>query len=73
MDYEKKLDVLTAFVKHRSYVLQALNPITDQRNECLQHKHTDDIEYIASLMDKPISTLSKFSDSVWNFNKDYPN
>ena len=73
MDYEKKLDVLTAFAKHRFYVLEALNPITDQRNECLQHKHTFDIEYMTSLMDKPISTLSKFSDSVWNFNKDYPN
>ena len=73
MDYEIKLDVLTAFVKHRFYVLEALSPIADQRNECLQHKHADDIEYMTSLMDKPISTLSNFSDDVWNFNKDYPN
>ena len=43
MDYEIKLDVLTAFVKHRFYVLEALSPIADQRNECLQHKHADDI------------------------------
>ncbi|MGM8871290.1 site-specific integrase [Psychrobacter sp. 2Y5] len=73
MDYETRLNVLTGFVEHRLYILNALSPVIDQKNESLRHKHTDDVEYMTSLMDKPVSKLSKFSDCVWNFNKDYPN
>lgn len=73
MDYETKLNVLTGFVEHRSYILDALDLTKDQNKEYFQHKHADDIEYMTSLIDKPVSKLSKFSDGIWDFNKDYPN
>lgn len=73
MDYETKLNVLTGFAEHRFYVLNTLHPIKDQNKEYFHQKHTDDIEYMTSLMNKPVSKLSIFSDGVWNFNNDYPN
>ena len=73
MDYETKLNVLTGFVGHRFYILDALNPTIEQQNEYRKDEYTDNIEYMTSLMDKPVSKLSKFSDVSWDFNNDYPN
>ena len=73
MDYETKLSVLTGFAEHRFYVLNALYPTKVQNKEYFHQKDTDDIEYMTSLMNKPVSKLSIFSDGVWNFNNDYPN
>lgn len=73
MDYETKLNVLTGFVGHRFYILNALNPTIEHKNEYRKDEYTYNIEYMTSLMDKPVSKLSKFSDDSWNFNNDYPN
>ena len=73
MDYETKLGVLTGFVEHRFNILDALNPIIEQGNEYRKDEYTNSIEYMTSLMEKPVSKLSKFSDVTWDFNNDYPN
>ena len=73
MDYETKLNVLTGFVEHRFYILDALNPTIEQENEYRKDEYIDNIEYMTSLMEKPVSKLSKFSDVSWDFNNDYPN
>lgn len=73
MDCEKKLNVLTGFVEHRFYVLDSLNHNTNQDNDHVEHKNTPDAEYMSSLMNKPVSKLSIFSDCIWDFNSDYPN
>ncbi len=73
MDYETKLNVLTGFVEHRSYILDDSDLTKDRNKEYSQQKYTDDIGYVTSLMNKSVSKLSKFSDCVWDFNNDYPN
>ena len=72
MDYETKLDVLTGFAENRLYILDALDPNTDQKENHLQSGCADYMEYMTYLMDKPVSKLSKFSDGSWDFNDDYP-
>ena len=44
MDYETKLNVLTGFVGHRFYILDALNPTIEQQNEYRKDEYTDNIE-----------------------------
>ncbi|MGP4717331.1 site-specific integrase [Psychrobacter sp. T6-6] len=73
MNHEEKLNVLTDFVEHRFYVLDNLNHTKNQDNVYVGHKNTYHTEYMSSLMNKPVSKLSIFSDCIWDFNSDYPN
>lgn len=73
MDNEAKLNVLTAFVDHRTYIFNILNSSEKAYIEESSRKTEDSPAYIASLMAIPVSKVSKFSDSIWDFNADYPN
>lgn len=73
MNSEAKLDVLTNFAEHRFDILNSLNSTRNQNIECSQLKNRGSTKYMDLLMHKPVSKLSKFSDQIWDFNKDYPN
>ncbi|MEN8427575.1 site-specific integrase, partial [Acinetobacter schindleri] len=73
MNSEAKLDVLTHFTEHRFYILNSLNLTRDQNIECSQPEDAGSTTYMDLLMHKPVSKLSRFSDQIWDFNKDYPN
>ena len=73
MNSEAKLDVLTNFAEHRFYILNSLNTARYQSTAYSQQENTGSTVYMDLLMQKPVSKLSKFSDQIWDFNKDYPN
>lgn len=73
MSSEAKLNVLTTFVKHRGYFLNFVNRPEDYKARDPQRELQNSPAYIALLMHTPVSKLSTFSDSVWDFNADYPN
>ena len=76
MNTEVRLNLLTEFSSHRFYIIDALDPIVD--NDPIENTHKEDEsknsrEYMESLLEHPISKMSKFSDPIWDFNSDYPN
>lgn len=73
MSSEAKLNVLTTFVKHRGYFLNFVNRPEEGSAKEPEQERLNSPAYIALLMQTPVSKLSTFSDSVWNFNEDYPN
>ena len=75
MNTEIRLNLLTEFSNHRFYIIDALDPIVD--NGPIENTHKEDEsknsrEYIESLLKHPVSKMSKFSDPIWDFNRDYP-
>ena len=75
MNTEIRLNLLTEFSNHRFYIIDALDPIVD--NGPIENTHKEDEsknsrEYIESLLKHPVSKISKFSDPIWDFNRDYP-
>lgn len=75
MNQEQKLNILTDFANNRMCVLNSIESFSSKNTSFqTQEVHEiDEIEYTKSLMQTPISKLSKFSDGVWDFNEDYPN
>ena len=73
MNNEAKLNVLTNFADHRPYILNMLSPSLNQSIEYSQREYASSIIYMDSLKLKPVSKLSIFSESIWDFNNDYPN
>lgn len=72
MNQEHSLNLLTNFVDNRFTILnniECLNP----KNDVSKIQKTKGIRYIESLMYSSVSKLSCFSDTVWDFNEDYPN
>lgn len=75
MNTETKLDVLTQFSNHRSYIMDVFTPIVEVHPTEDTYKGNeveDSRNYMESLLEQPISKISKFSDTVWDFNSDYP-
>lgn len=69
MNDESKLDIFTAFADYRTFILQVLKLNKVARDTSKVKSYL----YLTQLMDSPVSKLSKFSDSKWDFNLDYPN
>lgn len=77
MDNEVKLNLLTSFAKNRQYILNTL-ALADEIEYIKPPPHKEKVavaeqQYPHLLLEKPVSKLSKFSDSIWDFNADYPN
>lgn len=73
MNHEKNLDVLSNFVVNRPFILGNVALLKRQENTISHVDKTVNTSYTKTLMPMMVSKLSKFSDSIWDFNEDYPN
>lgn len=75
MDNEVKLNLLTSFAKNRQYILNilALAEMQETKSHSQKENSFVELQYPHLLLDTPVSKISKFSDSIWDFNADYPN
>lgn len=72
MNNETKLNILTSFVEHRLYLMNTPNLGEKLDSKFSPKKPDNSFKYVNDLMEQPISKSSKFSDSIWDFNADYP-
>lgn len=72
MNKEINLNLITSFADNRFRILNSME-LLNSKNTVVQVSKDKDIQYTESLMQCPVSKLSKFSDDVWDFNEDYPN
>jgi integrase len=73
MNSEAKLNVLTSFSEHRLYIFNMVSSTKEYKTKYSQKQYLDSQVYMTLLMQKPVSQLSIFSDTSWDFNNDYPN
>jgi integrase len=69
MDIDTKLDILTVFVNYRTYLLNIEKEVARAK---VVKDQLDAFTYVTVLMETPVSKLSKFTDAIWDFNKDFP-
>lgn len=72
MNTETQLNILKNFAEHHHNLIN--NPsLENGLQQSLPKKYIESREYMTQLMGIPISNISKFSDSTWDFNSNYPN
>lgn len=72
MNIETQLNILKNFAEHHHNLINSPS-VGNNLEQCLQKKYIESNIYINQFMERSISKISKFSDSTWDFNSDYPN